>query len=656
MIVFPCGARSRFGGPWAAFGGMWLALWLCAAQPAAAQDGSWPGWRGDGSGVSTESDLPVEWHPLAYRWRTPIDGTGSSSPIIVGSRVFVTTSVERAESQATVAVLRTVAAGTAAIVALCLLIAVIRRYRHRGGNVVVAEEPSWLRMTAGVESVGVVAVTVYFYWTLADLLRRRHEEFTPEQPDVAWIVSGEAAVLGLLAAVGSMNLRSGWRLAGVLLIAAAGGVFYLWQPPTESTLPVPVDWQMGVLRPLTVGVIWLGLASIVAYGVSRPLRLWAWDPVRAIRALTLALAAGATFTYFNVVEPRLGVMREVWAIDRDSGEVDWRAGVAAPSGRKYAQNTYATPTPVSNGSIVVADFGPVMLALSTRGEIVWTREEPLYMEYLRYGAVRSPVIHGDTVIYLYLPENPDVESGELTGRRAYLAALDLATGDEVWRVDGIEGGHDSYGSPLLVPTDDGGVAVVIAVYDHAHAYDADTGARLWSFEAPMAHPVPSPVADDRRVYVGGGLYGPQLAAGIDLGPFAAGGAGRPWANREPSRLKAGWKTNRQTPDIGSLLVYQGLVYWVTSDGRMFCHDAETGEVVWRHRLSGTFEPSPVAGDGKLYVQASDGRTLVLAAGSKFELLSENRLHGFEGSHASIAIAGGSLFVRGRNALFAVGGS
>ena len=121
------------------------------------------------------------------------------------------------------------------------------------------------------------------------------------------------------------------------------------------------------------------------------------------------------------------------------------------------------------------------------------------------------------------------------------------------------------------------------------------------------------------------------------------------------QLKARWSTNRQTPDISSPVVYEGLIYWVTEDGRMFCHDAEMGEVVWRERLSGNFTPSLVAGDGKVYVQATDGRTLVLEAGRDFKQLAENQLTLVRQSNASLAIAAGTIYVRGGDYLFAVGG-
>src|SRR5215467_2403818 len=57
---------------------------------------NWPQWRGpDGSGISTEKNLPKEWTPTKnIKWKTPISGRGHSSPIVWGNRIFLTTAVE----------------------------------------------------------------------------------------------------------------------------------------------------------------------------------------------------------------------------------------------------------------------------------------------------------------------------------------------------------------------------------------------------------------------------------------------------------------------------------------------------------------------------------------------------------------------------------
>lgn len=64
--------------------------WVLWIGLAAAAD--WPGWRGAGSqGLSPESGLPTEWSATTgVAFRVELAGTGTSSPIVVGDLVIVT--------------------------------------------------------------------------------------------------------------------------------------------------------------------------------------------------------------------------------------------------------------------------------------------------------------------------------------------------------------------------------------------------------------------------------------------------------------------------------------------------------------------------------------------------------------------------------------
>ena len=63
---------------------------LISAGQILAQD--WPGWRGDGLGISPEKNLPLKWSEgEGVKWKTPVPGAGHSSPIVWGDHVFVTT-------------------------------------------------------------------------------------------------------------------------------------------------------------------------------------------------------------------------------------------------------------------------------------------------------------------------------------------------------------------------------------------------------------------------------------------------------------------------------------------------------------------------------------------------------------------------------------
>src|SRR5262245_64146101 len=67
-----------------------LALVACQATVVRAED--WPGWRGPrGDGTSKEANLPVRWSATEnVKWKTLIPGTGHSSPVVHGDRIFLT--------------------------------------------------------------------------------------------------------------------------------------------------------------------------------------------------------------------------------------------------------------------------------------------------------------------------------------------------------------------------------------------------------------------------------------------------------------------------------------------------------------------------------------------------------------------------------------
>jgi outer membrane protein assembly factor BamB len=58
---------------------------------ASAADANWPRWRGpSGDGHSTDANLPVAWTPESLVWKVPLKGSGQSSPIVWGERIFLT--------------------------------------------------------------------------------------------------------------------------------------------------------------------------------------------------------------------------------------------------------------------------------------------------------------------------------------------------------------------------------------------------------------------------------------------------------------------------------------------------------------------------------------------------------------------------------------
>jgi outer membrane protein assembly factor BamB len=65
-----------------------------AGAGAPAED--WPGWRGPrGDGTSLETNLPTAWSDEEnVAWKVAVPGTGHSSPVVLGDRIFLTSALE----------------------------------------------------------------------------------------------------------------------------------------------------------------------------------------------------------------------------------------------------------------------------------------------------------------------------------------------------------------------------------------------------------------------------------------------------------------------------------------------------------------------------------------------------------------------------------
>jgi len=65
-------------------------------NPPSDAEKYWPQWRGpSATGVAPKANPPLEWSEKKnIRWKAEIPGKGSSSPIVWGDRVFVTTAIE----------------------------------------------------------------------------------------------------------------------------------------------------------------------------------------------------------------------------------------------------------------------------------------------------------------------------------------------------------------------------------------------------------------------------------------------------------------------------------------------------------------------------------------------------------------------------------
>src|SRR5205085_3225994 len=88
-----------------------------------------------------------------------------------------------------------------------------------------------------------------------------------------------------------------------------------------------------------------------------------------------------------------------------------------------------------------------------------------------------------------------------------------------------------------------------------------------------------------------------------------------------------WNVTARSPsNLTSPLVINNRLYLVKAGGLSSCYETGEGKALWeleRMRNLGDYYASPVYGDGKVYIAGKNGIVLVLAEGSKLEILSRN---------------------------------
>jgi outer membrane protein assembly factor BamB len=175
------------------------------------------------------------------------------------------------------------------------------------------------------------------------------------------------------------------------------------------------------------------------------------------------------------------------------------------------------------------------------------------------------------------------------------------------------------------------------------AYDPANGKELWRAEGVQSHPIPSPVAGHGLVFVTAGSQAKRAYA------FKLGGSEDP-----AGTPRVAWHYAKGTAYVPSPILHGPYLYLMTDKGLLTCLDARTGQVQYeggRVPLPATFTASPIAIGDRLFLTSEDGDTFVVKAGPVHEILATNPIG--EPVYASLAVAHGTVFIRGERHLFAV---
>ena len=332
-------------------------------------------------------------------------------------------------------------------------------------------------------------------------------------------------------------------------------------------------------------------------------------------------------------------------LDATTGSPQWSQELyrgQAPGGR-HRKNSYASETPVTDGERVYVHIGNVgLFVLTMSGDPVWSTRFDPYPIYLDFGTAASVAVDDERVYVL----NDNLD-------RPFLTAFDKRSGTERWTVE-----RDPSGSPFpsgwaspLVWRNRLRTELVTVGLGYAISYDAE-GNALWRLGGLSGQPTPTPVADERFLYVGTGAQGGPNRPLFAVRPGASGDI--TLGDGESGNASVAWLQPTGTPYVPSPLIYRDRVYSIFDNGILNVFDARTGGRVYRARVGeggSTFAASPWAADGKVYLLSEEGDTFVIEAGDAYTQVAVNSLD--ELAFASPAVADGGLFIRTMTKLYRI---
>jgi outer membrane protein assembly factor BamB len=334
---------------------------------------------------------------------------------------------------------------------------------------------------------------------------------------------------------------------------------------------------------------------------------------------------------------------KVYCLDKNSGKIIWErvAHKGIPRSKRHTKASQANCTPATDGKYLVVHFGSEgLFCYDFKGNLIWKKEMglltpgPYSDPGVEWGYASSPIIFKDRIIVQCdIPKTP------------YIAALDLATGKEIWKTS--RGDEVSTWCTPAIYSKEGKNLVIANGFTHICGYDFETGREIWRLGNGGDAPAPAPVIANDLIYLNSahGKYSPIFA----VRPNATGDI-----TLAPDSTKnkfIAWSIKRGGAYMQTPLIYRGYLYNLQVNGQLTCFDALTGEVKYKESLKEPFTASGIAADGKIYFSSEEGNIYVLKAGPVFQLLAKNALKDI--CMATPAISGNVIFFRTQHYLIAV---
>jgi outer membrane protein assembly factor BamB len=318
-----------------------------------------------------------------------------------------------------------------------------------------------------------------------------------------------------------------------------------------------------------------------------------------------------------------GLSLRAMALDATNGQVIWDREVRSiekvPAIHK--KNSHASPTPILADDSVFVYFGAQGMARlsAADGSIQWTCFELEYPP--AHGNGGSPVLHdGKLVIVCDGSQSP------------FVAAINASTGKVDWKTPRSVLGNilHSFVTPTIAVVDNH-AQVLAPGAEHMAAYDLASGKELWRVLAPGWSVVPQPAVGHGLVFYNHDYDNPELMA-VKLG-----GKG------DVTESNVVWRTKRGAPSTPSPLLIGDELYFIADNGVATCVDAKTGNVHWTERLDGNYSASPTLVNNQILFLNEEGLSTWVKADKQFTSLGQNEIPGR--TLATPAFADGAIYMR-----------
>ncbi len=407
--------------------------------------------------------------------------------------------------------------------------------------------------------------------------------------------------------VEEISLNNAQAIADAPAVAVAEGDWPWWRGPTRNNIAT------GEAPPITFSD-----AENVLWKIDVPGRGHA-TPVICGERILLATADEATQTQSLV------------CLHRADGATLWNTEIHRGTlPNMHRKNSHASPTPACDGERVFTAFAvndAVWLsAVALDGTIIWQQEVGPFSSRHGYGAL--PVIYKSAVIV----------AADHQGE-GYIAALDRASGDILWRKPRLR--VASYATPVVAHVA-GRDQLLLSGQNRVVSYDPATGEEIWWCSGSADATANTMAFNDTHVFASGGYQQTGILC------IRADGHG------DVTNTHIDWEISGMKVYVTSPLVAGDVLVAARDDGIVIGADVASGEVYWKKRLKRGVEisASPTMIGDVVYLPNEAGEVFVFRPAKEFEHLATNEMH--EPIFASPVIAEGKIYLRTLSKLYCIG--